>query len=120
MAIRCKLIDFVVNESDQFKIQMFGINSDRETFAITVTDFLPFVYIKVGSTWNYSKCDEFIDHIKSLPGFSYAANNIVYHELVQRKKLYGFDGGKYYKFICIYCKIFFIWIFIIYWVKAYI
>ena len=44
MAIRCKLIDFVTNESDQFTIQMFGINSIRETFSITVSDFNPFVF----------------------------------------------------------------------------
>ena len=104
MTIRCKLIDFVVNDSDQFKIQMFGINSKRETFAITVNDFMPFVYVKVGATWNKSKCGEFIDHLKSLQGFNYVAKHIVSYELVSRKKLYGFDGGKYYNFICIYCR----------------
>ena len=104
MAIRCKLIDFVVNDSDQFKIQMFGINSKRETFSITVNDFMPFVYVKVGATWNKSKCGEFVDHLKSLQGFNYVAKHIVSYELVSRKKLYGFDGGKYYNFICIYCR----------------
>jgi len=104
MAIRCKLIDFVISETDQFKIQMFGINDKRETFSITVYDFKPFVYIKVGSSWSKSKCDEFIEHLKGLSDFKYVANHIVSYELVQRKKLYGFDGGKYYNFICIYCK----------------
>ena len=32
MAVRCKLIDFNVTEKDQFIIQMFGINENRETF----------------------------------------------------------------------------------------
>ena len=104
MSIRCKLIDFVVSETDKFKIQMFGINDKRETFSITVNDFKPFVYVKVGTHWSKSECDEFIDHLKKKPEFKYIANNIISYELVQRKKLYGFDGGKYYNFICIYSK----------------
>jgi hypothetical protein len=66
MAIRCKLIDFVVSENDKFKIQMFGINDKRETFSITVNDYKPFVYVKVGAHWNKSDCDEFVEHLKKL------------------------------------------------------
>ncbi len=105
MAIRCKLVDFIINEKDQFKIQMFGINIKHETFSITVNDFNPFIYIKVGSKWTIHKCHEFIEHINSLPGFMYnQKSSIISYELVQKKVLYGFDGGKFYNFLYISCK----------------
>ena len=104
MSIRCKLIDFNVIEKDQFVIQMFGINEKRETFSITINDFNPFIYIKIGSGWKKSHCDEFIEHLKSLPELAFQAKHIVSYEMVQKKTLYGFDGGQYYNFIYISCK----------------
>ena len=100
--MRCKLIDFnVVETKEDFHIQMFGINENRETYFINVTDFKPFIYIKIGSGWKKSHCDEFMDHLKSLPTLKYCADNIVSYEMVEKKTLYGFDAGKYYKFIYI-------------------
>ena len=84
MAIRCKLIDFNVSEKDQFIIQMFGINEKRETFSITINDFNPFIYIKIGSGWKKSHCDEFIEHLKSLPELAFQSKNIVSYEMVQK------------------------------------
>jgi len=104
MTMRCKLIDFnVVETKEDFHIQMFGINENRETYFIDVTDFKPFVYIKIGSGWKKSHCDEFMEHLKSLPTLKYCADNIVSYELIEKKTLYGFDAGKYYKFIYISC-----------------
>jgi DNA polymerase elongation subunit (family B) len=104
MSIRCKLIDFNVNENqDTYTIQMFGINEKRETFYMNVTDFKPFVYIKIGSGWKKNHCDEFMDHLKSLPSLAYLSKNIISYELLEKKTLYGFDAGKYYKFIYISC-----------------
>jgi DNA polymerase elongation subunit (family B) len=106
MAIRCKLLDFNVVESsgDEYKIEMFGINEKRESHYINVTDFKPFVYIKVGSGWKKNHCEEFMEHLKSLPTLAYLANNIISYELVEKKSLYVFDAGTYYKFIYISCK----------------
>ena len=104
MAIRCKLVDFVTNETEQFTIQMFGINVNHETFSITVTDFNPFIYIKVGSRWTINNCHEFMDHLKTLDGFNYVIKHVVSYELIQKKSLYGFDAGKYYNFMYISCK----------------
>ena len=57
-------------DKSTFVIQMFGINDKRETYSITVYDFKPFVYVKVGSKWNKSNCDEFIDHLEKLTGIT--------------------------------------------------
>jgi DNA polymerase elongation subunit (family B) len=104
MTIKCKLIDFNVSENnDAYNIEMFGINEHRDTFRINVSDFKPFVYIKIGSGWKKNHCDEFMEHLKGLPTLKYCANNIVSYEMVEKKTLYGFDAGKYYKFIYISC-----------------
>ena len=105
-----KLIDFVSsNYSDnEFKIQMIGINDCRKTFSVTIEDFEPFVYIRVGSNWTNGHMNQFIEHLKTHPddgGIRYQFNtNMVRYEMVKRKTLYDFDASKYYKFICIYAK----------------
>ena len=85
-----------------FIIQMFGINEKGETCSIMIDDYNPFFYIKVPETWGQTKKVELINHIKYKVG-KYYANSIVDSEckLIKRKKLYGFDAGKEYRFIMI-------------------
>ena len=83
-----------------FIIQMFGINEIGETFSVIIDDFKPFFYIKVADDWNMNIKQQFLQHLKSKIGKFYE-NSIIECKLVQRKKLYGFDGGKLYKFILI-------------------
>jgi DNA polymerase elongation subunit (family B) len=105
-----KLIDFVSSNygDDDFRIQMIGINDIRKTFSVTIDDFEPFVYIRVGSNWTTGHMNKFIEHLKTHPddgGIRYQFNtNLVRYEMVKRKTLYDFDANKYYKFICIYAK----------------
>jgi DNA polymerase elongation subunit (family B) len=87
-------------DSKSFVIQMFGINEKGETVSIIVDDFKPFFYIKVDNNWNIEKKNQFLLHLKNKIG-KYYENSIVECKLVQRKKLYGFDGGKLYKFILV-------------------
>ena len=75
--LECKLFDFHVNEKDQFQIQMFGIDQNRNTYSITVNDFNPFIYIRVGNRWTQNDCDLFIDHLKSHPDIGHQAKNII-------------------------------------------
>jgi hypothetical protein len=102
--LECKLFDFHVNEKDHFQIQMFGIDQNRNTYSITVNDFNPFIYIRVGNRWTANDCDLFIEHLKSHPDIGHQAKNIIKYELIKKKSLYGFDGGKKYNFIFISCK----------------
>lgn len=85
-------------DSNIFAIQLFGINEKGETCSITVDDYKPFFYVKVPETWGQTKKCQFLNHLKRSVG-SYHAGSIVSAKLIKRKKLYGFDAGKEYRFI---------------------
>ena len=85
-------------KADTFVIQMFGINELGETCSIFVDDFKPFFYILVNDDWTKTKKDSFIDHIKEKIG-RFQSQSITASYLIKRKKLYGFDNGKEYKFV---------------------
>jgi DNA polymerase elongation subunit (family B) len=85
-------------DKNEFTIQIFGIDENRETCSIVVEEFKPFFYIKVGDNWNFKLKEEFVSHLRGKMG-SYYANSLINSKLIKRKKLYGFDGGKFNKFI---------------------
>ena len=85
-------------DRNEFTIQIFGINENRETCSIVVEQFKPFFYIKVGDNWNFKLKEEFVSHLKCKMG-PYYENSLINSKLIKKKKLYGFDGGKFYKFI---------------------
>jgi len=85
-------------DNKQFTIQIFGINEKGQTASIIVKDFKPFFYIKVGDDWDINKKFEFLRTIKQKIG-KYYENSISDCKIIERKKLYGFDGGKNHKFI---------------------
>ena len=87
----------------RFTMQVFGINDKGETFCLFVNDYKPFFYIKVDDDWGIEKKDEFMNHIKSKVG-KYYENSIIECKIIEKKKLYGFDGGKKYKFILLKFK----------------
>jgi DNA polymerase elongation subunit (family B) len=89
--------DYKTDDSN-FIIQMFGINEKRETASINITGFKPFFYLKVDNDWNEFKKKTFYNHIKKKVG-KYYANSFYEFRLIQKKKLYGFDGGIYHTFI---------------------
>lgn len=90
-------------DENEFKIQMFGINEKGETCAIKVTDYNPFFFIKVNKEWEKRHLMTFKDHLIGIIG-KYYENSIVSLDLVDRKKLYGFDGGITHKFVKITFK----------------
>ena len=79
-----------------FHIQMFGMNELGKTCAITVTDYKPFFYAKLGEvSYPADLTRRFIAHLKSLvPDLEEREC-----ELVNHKKLYMFDAGKKHQFI---------------------
>lgn len=109
MVLKLRLLDFKVNEkpTSLYSINMYGIDKNRDTYSIKVKNFKPFVYILVSDRWTKQKTDEFIEHLKEHDDISIALQareNIVNYKLVKKKKLYGFDSGKYYNFIYIETK----------------
>ena len=91
------------NNNKYFRIQLFGLNTKGETCSIFINDFKPFFYIKVSDNWTNGNKLEFVDYLKSKLG-SYYDNCILDSKLIKRKKLYGFDDNKFYKFILLKLK----------------
>jgi DNA polymerase elongation subunit (family B) len=85
---------------DKFIIQMFGVNETGETCSIFVSDYRPFFYVLVKDNWTISMKNAFISHLKTKVG-KYYQDGIIDAKLIKKKKLYGFDNGKEYKFVCI-------------------
>lgn len=81
--------------SSIFNVQMFGISEKGKTVCINVKGYLPFFYVKVGGEWTEQVKTEFIAQMSADMGL----DGIDSTRLIQRKKLYGFDGGKQYNFI---------------------
>jgi hypothetical protein len=85
---------------------MFGINEQGDTCSIFVDDYHPFFYIKVGDHWTNATKSAFIRDIKKNLKSKYYENSIISEkcEIVEKRKLYGFDGGKNHKFVLIVFK----------------
>lgn len=124
---KCKLLDFKTSdckiiEDDihchQFQIQLFGIDSSRTTYSITVNDFQPYFYVKVPFFWKINDKNSFINflHSKLFNQNNTSPSNSLDDDisaqklfcsssvLVKQKKLYGFDADKNHKFIKLYFK----------------
>ena len=86
------------SDNSTFMIQMFGINELGESCSIIVHDFKPFFYVKVPDSWGTSQKTQLLEHIQGKMG-TYHKDAICDCNIVKRKKLYGFDGGKDHKFI---------------------
>jgi DNA polymerase elongation subunit (family B) len=87
-------------DTKQFVIQMYGINEKGETASIYVKKYKPFFYIKVSNEWTENIKNRFLSEIRQKIG-DYYENSIFECKLVEKKKLYEFDGGKTHKFIYI-------------------
>ena len=84
-----------------FTVKMFGKNEANESCAITVKDFKPFFYVKVGDNWGEGEKRGFIVEMKRKLG-NYHKDNLISCDIVRHKKLYEFDDGKKNTFLL--CK----------------
>lgn len=84
-----------------FTVQMFGKNEAGESCSITVGDFKPFFYVKVGDNWGEGEKMSFISAMKHKLG-TYHQDNLISCDIVRHKKLYEFDDGKKNTFLL--CK----------------
>jgi len=93
------MTDEVDNTSKKtFSIQMFGVNEQGKTACIHVKEYTPFFYVKVGDEWTENDKILFVEQIALNVGEPYSSA-ILSTQLIKRKKLYGFDGGKQYNFV---------------------
>ena len=85
-------------DSNQFTIQMFGVNEAGETCSLFVSDFNPFFYVKVGKNWTYSEANALLQELKAGLDKRFK-ESILDMKLVEHNKLYGFTAGNKDKFI---------------------
>jgi DNA polymerase elongation subunit (family B) len=78
---------------------MFGLNEKGETCCLYINDYKPFFYVKVGDHWTDNTTYSFLDYLKKHPAMKYASSAILSAKLVEHQKLYGFTGGKTFKFV---------------------
>ena len=84
-----------------FTVQMFGKNEAGESCSITVGDFKPFFYVKVGDNWGEGEKISFVSAMRHKLG-TYHQDNLISCDIVRHKKLYEFDDGKMNTFLL--CK----------------
>ena len=87
-------------DNKQFTIQAFTKDENGETTLFHIDDFHPFFYVKIPDDWASKMKRKVVNKFKKEMG-SYYEHSIIEHEctLERHKKLYGFDGGRLYKFI---------------------
>jgi len=88
----------VYKDTNNFIIQMFGVDENGKTYSLTAEGYKPFFYLLVNDTWNIKMKEGFLEHLKNKMG-PYYKDSITECKIIKRKKLYGFDGGKEHKFI---------------------
>jgi DNA polymerase elongation subunit (family B) len=81
----------------QFTIQMFGLNESGDTCSVTINDYEPFFYIKVGDDWDQGIANQLLDEIKKK--IWKHAPSVLSIQIVDYHKLYGFSGGKKCRFV---------------------
>ena len=82
-----------------FYIQMFGLNESGDTCSITITDFQPFFYVKVGDNWDQGIANKLLTHLRQKIRFN--GDSILSCKIIDYSKLYGFTGGKKSRFCLI-------------------
>lgn len=88
------------SELPAFRVQMFGMNEAGETACIVAENFAPYFYVMVPDNWNANKKEEFLVHLKlKLGGFYQKTLRVNGCKTIMRRKLYGFDAGREYKFL---------------------
>ncbi len=85
-------------DTNNFVIQLFGVDERGKTYSVTAEGYKPFFYIMVNDTWTIKMKEEFLVHLKEKMGKFYS-ESVTDCKIIKRKKLYGFDGGKEHKFI---------------------
>ena len=85
--------------SKEFRVQMFGLDEEGNTYSVDVTGFTPYFYVCVPDDWHSSCKDRLRRAMESAVDSRYFAGTIVSTKLIQRRKLYGFDAGKKSKFV---------------------
>jgi DNA polymerase elongation subunit (family B) len=85
-------------DDSNFIIQMFGVNEVGETCSIFVNDYKPFFFVKVDDFWTMREANMLLMHMRKYVG-KFSEQSVLSVQIVEKQKLYGFSGGRKYKFV---------------------
>ena len=94
-----KELGFGKEESESYKIRLYGRTQQGTSVVVNVNNYHPFFYIKVPIDWTSSKILSLIGYIKSKIGRPNIINGFKTFDVLTRKDLYGFTGYKDFKFV---------------------
>jgi DNA polymerase elongation subunit (family B) len=99
--MRFKITDSQIYHEEEdgnmvFMVQLFGIDEKGVTYSAHVSGYKPIFYCKVPEHYEYRDVRKFVEHLKEkrMP-----TESIVEYNVVRRKKLFGFDGECFHKFM---------------------
>ena len=76
------------------------MNTEGKTVSLWITGFKPFFYAKVADTWTDATMHGFLEMVSKKMGKRFESSLMIDEcEMVDRKKLYGFDGGEKHTFV---------------------
>jgi DNA polymerase elongation subunit (family B) len=90
---------------DTYTIRCFGVTDQGLSITCKIKGFCPFYYIKVDSSFNKVKLNHFLNFMSSSYALKKYPNALVKENgrhkscLVEKKDIFGFRNGKYYKYI---------------------
>jgi DNA polymerase elongation subunit (family B) len=84
--------------SERFMLRLYGIDENRNTYSVMVSEFKPCFYVKIPDNFNVQKRQDFVHHLKEKLG-KYYGDSLLESGLVQRAKLYGFDAATQHRFM---------------------
>lgn len=85
-----------------YAIKIYGRTENGTSVYLNVIDYKPHFYVEVPDSWDYMMIAMMISHIKEgvkkEKGFK-CASGFLSHEVVMKKRLYGFTAGRKFKFV---------------------
>ena len=79
-------------------IRLFGKTDDNKSICLN-TNFTPYFYIKIPSTWNNTKAQMLVSYIKSNISNKNALDGLISFDVIIKKEFRGFTAGADFKFI---------------------
>jgi DNA polymerase elongation subunit (family B) len=83
---------------NEYIIEAFGRTQNDKSVYLRITDYTPYFFVEIPTSWKIGHVDKFIKYIKTKVYYKFKEGLIDY-DIVKRKKLYGFRAGKRNKFV---------------------
>ena len=83
----------VYKDTNNFMIQIFGVNEAGKTYSLIAEGYKPFFYVMVNDKWNITMKEGFLSHLKGKMGKFYQ-DSITECKIIKRKSKRFDDRAK--------------------------